>query len=88
MSDLTNASMFDYDARPITPQVAIVGLRASSVGYQRRRSPHEPPQWREGVTAAVATFPARLATRTRPAVVLTAEQPVSIRRMPRLSTHF
>ena len=28
--------MFDYDARPVTPQVAIVGLRASSVGYQLR----------------------------------------------------
>src|SRR5439155_19894920 len=36
MSDLTSASMFDYDARPVTPQVAIVGLRASSVGYQLR----------------------------------------------------
>jgi thioredoxin reductase (NADPH) len=28
--------MFDYDARPVTPQVVIVGLRASSVGYQLR----------------------------------------------------
>ena len=28
--------MFDYDARPVTPQVVIVGLRASSVGYQIR----------------------------------------------------
>ena len=28
--------MFDYDARPATPQVVIVGLRASSVGYQLR----------------------------------------------------
>src|ERR1700676_1124457 len=28
--------MFDYDARPVTPQVVIIGLRASSVGYQLR----------------------------------------------------
>jgi hypothetical protein len=28
--------MFDYDARPVTPQVVIVGRRASSVGYQLR----------------------------------------------------
>ena len=28
--------MFDYDARPVTPQVVVVGLRASSVGYQLR----------------------------------------------------
>ncbi|MDX6298152.1 MAG: thioredoxin reductase [Nocardioidaceae bacterium] len=28
--------MFDYDARPVTPQVVIVGLRASSVGYLLR----------------------------------------------------
>jgi thioredoxin reductase (NADPH) len=28
--------MFDYDSRPVTPQVVIVGLRASSVGYQLR----------------------------------------------------
>lgn len=28
--------MFDYDARPVTPQVVIVGLRASSVGYELR----------------------------------------------------
>ena len=28
--------MFDYDARPVTPQVVLVGLRASSVGYQLR----------------------------------------------------
>jgi thioredoxin reductase (NADPH) len=36
MSDQSSASMFDYDARPVTPQVVIVGLRASSVGYQLR----------------------------------------------------
>src|ERR687896_410777 len=36
MSDQSSASMFDYDARPVTPQVVIVGLRASSVGYQIR----------------------------------------------------
>jgi thioredoxin reductase (NADPH) len=36
MSDQSSASMFDYDARPATPQVVIVGLRASSVGYQLR----------------------------------------------------
>src|SRR6266700_923422 len=29
-------SMFDYDARPITPQVVLVGNRASSVGYTIR----------------------------------------------------
>jgi thioredoxin reductase (NADPH) len=28
--------MFEYDARPATPQVVIVGRRASSVGYQLR----------------------------------------------------
>jgi thioredoxin reductase (NADPH) len=28
--------MFDYDARPVTPQVVIVGRRASSLGYQLR----------------------------------------------------
>src|SRR5260370_28227488 len=36
MSDPSSASMFDYDARPITPQVVIVGPRASSAGYQLR----------------------------------------------------
>src|SRR6478672_10541529 len=36
MSDQTSASMFDYDARPVTPQVVIVGRRASSAGYQLR----------------------------------------------------
>src|SRR5919106_1475359 len=36
MSEQSSASMFDYDARPVTPQVVIVGLRASSVGYQIR----------------------------------------------------
>ena len=29
-------SMFDYDARPVTPQVVLVGNRASSVGYTIR----------------------------------------------------
>ena len=29
-------SMFDYDARPFTPQVVLVGERASSVGYSIR----------------------------------------------------
>src|SRR3981081_436742 len=36
MSSRSGGSMFDYDARPVTPQVVIVGLRASSVGYQLR----------------------------------------------------
>ncbi|MEY2475511.1 MAG: thioredoxin reductase [Actinomycetota bacterium] len=36
MSDQPGGSMFDYDARPVTPQVVLVGLRASSVGYQLR----------------------------------------------------
>src|SRR5437660_560905 len=36
MSEQSSASMFDYDARPVTPQVVIVGLRASSAGYQLR----------------------------------------------------
>ena len=26
-------SMIDYDARPVTPQVVLVGHRASAVGY-------------------------------------------------------
>src|SRR2546426_3142230 len=29
-------SMFDYDTRPVTPQVVLVGNRASSVGYTIR----------------------------------------------------
>ena len=29
-------SMIDYDARPVTPQVVLVGHRASSVGYSIR----------------------------------------------------
>src|SRR5579863_3571373 len=29
-------SMIDYDARPVTPQVVLVGNRASSVGYSIR----------------------------------------------------
>src|SRR5712672_2708348 len=36
MADQPNGSMFDYDARPATPQIAIVGQRASTVGYQLR----------------------------------------------------
>ena len=30
------SSMFDYDARPVTPQVVLVGRRASSLGYELR----------------------------------------------------
>jgi len=30
------SSMFDYDARPVTPQIVLVGARASSVGYAIR----------------------------------------------------
>src|SRR4030081_111941 len=29
-------SMFDYDARPVTPQVVLIGNRASSAGYTIR----------------------------------------------------
>src|SRR5579863_4751187 len=29
-------SMIDYDARPVTPQVVLVGNRASAVGYSVR----------------------------------------------------
>ncbi len=29
-------SMIDYDARPVTPQVLLVGQRASSIGYSIR----------------------------------------------------
>jgi hypothetical protein len=29
-------SMIDYDARPVTPQVVLVGPRASAVGYSIR----------------------------------------------------
>src|SRR6202142_1482986 len=36
MSDELRGSMFDYDARPVTPQVALVGRRASSLGYELR----------------------------------------------------
>src|SRR5258708_35421570 len=36
MSSGSGGSMFDYDARPVTPQVVLVGLRASSPGYQLR----------------------------------------------------
>jgi thioredoxin reductase (NADPH) len=31
-----DTSMFDYDARPVTPQIVLVGERASSVGYAIR----------------------------------------------------
>jgi thioredoxin reductase (NADPH) len=31
-----DTSMFDYDARPITPQIVLVGERASSVGFAIR----------------------------------------------------
>jgi thioredoxin reductase (NADPH) len=36
MSDEARASMFDYDARPVTPQVVLVGRRTSSPGYELR----------------------------------------------------
>jgi thioredoxin reductase (NADPH) len=36
MSDEHRESMFDYDARPITPQVVLVGRRVSSLGYELR----------------------------------------------------
>src|SRR5947207_3360047 len=36
MSDERSGSMFDYDARPVTPQVVLVGRRASSLGYELR----------------------------------------------------
>src|SRR5438552_12358405 len=36
MSDEPDGSMFDYDARPVTPQVVLVGRRASSLGYELR----------------------------------------------------
>jgi thioredoxin reductase (NADPH) len=36
MSDEPGGSMFDYDARPVTPQVVLVGRRTSSLGYELR----------------------------------------------------
>src|ERR1700704_3990125 len=36
MSDEGRGSMFDYDARPVTPQVVLVGRRTSSLGYELR----------------------------------------------------
>jgi len=36
MSEEARASMFDYDARPVTPQVVLVGRRTSSLGYELR----------------------------------------------------
>src|SRR3984893_8036106 len=36
MSDESRGSMFDYDARPVTPQVVLVGRRASTLGYELR----------------------------------------------------
>ena len=36
MTASNGMSMFDYDARPVTPQVVLVGNRASSVGYTIR----------------------------------------------------
>ena len=36
MSNEPGGSMFDYDARPVTPQVVLVGRRASSLGYELR----------------------------------------------------
>jgi thioredoxin reductase (NADPH) len=48
MTDRTpSSSMFDYDARPVTPQVVLVGSRASADGYairdflSRNRYPYE-----------------------------------------------
>jgi hypothetical protein len=29
----SDPSMFDYDARPVTPRIVLVGMRASPVGY-------------------------------------------------------
>jgi thioredoxin reductase (NADPH) len=36
MSKEAGGSMFDYDSRPVTPQVVLVGRRASSLGYDLR----------------------------------------------------
>src|SRR5258706_8717684 len=36
MSDEPGGSMFDYDSRPVTPQVVLVGRRTSSLGYELR----------------------------------------------------
>jgi thioredoxin reductase (NADPH) len=36
MNSEPGGSMFDYDARPVTPQVVLVGRRASSLGYELR----------------------------------------------------
>src|ERR1700690_2424637 len=36
MSDEPGGSMFDYDGGPVTPQVVLVGRRASSLGYELR----------------------------------------------------
>jgi thioredoxin reductase (NADPH) len=36
VSDRPTGSMFDYDARPVTPQVRLVGRWASSAGYNLR----------------------------------------------------
>jgi thioredoxin reductase (NADPH) len=36
MSEEARGSMFDYDARPVMPQVVLVGRRASSLGYELR----------------------------------------------------
>src|SRR3954452_19435524 len=36
MSEPSGGSMFDYDARPVTPQVVLVGRRTSSLGYELR----------------------------------------------------
>jgi thioredoxin reductase (NADPH) len=33
---LIGVSLFDYDSRPVTPQVAVVGQRASAAGYSIR----------------------------------------------------
>jgi thioredoxin reductase (NADPH) len=36
MTEGCGESMFDYDARPVTPQVVLVGRRVSSLGYELR----------------------------------------------------
>src|SRR5882672_8047758 len=36
MSEPSGGSMFEYDARPVTPQVVLVGRRTSSLGYELR----------------------------------------------------
>jgi thioredoxin reductase (NADPH) len=68
--------MFDYDARPATPQVVLIGPRASAAGYgirdflSRNRVPYEWVEPDDGERVRELVDPARIATDCLPICVL------------------